>query len=103
GFATHDLIQRDLEDLGETGAGVLGVHRDFAFDERLVGDLGAAEVHAVLGGDPGVLEHLEVHLAEDELLGEVLGADDDRLAILRHHAGGHRGDAGGDEWYGGSG
>ena len=54
-------------------------------DQCLLGDLGAAEAEPFLGGDAEILEDLQVHVAKDELLGEILGADDYRQ-ILRADA-----------------
>ncbi len=57
---------------------------DIATLERLVGDLRAAQIQRRLGFQAQVLQHQQVHVAEDELLREILGADHDG-AFLRHH------------------
>src|SRR5215212_2125701 len=64
-------------DDGQDRAGVLRVQVDLARGERLVGDLGGADVGLQVDAVALGLERLLVELAEDELLGEVLGTQGD--------------------------
>ena len=81
--------QRLLEDCGERGAGVFDVGVDAAAGEGLLADVAAGEVEAAVdslgmafGGVDG-FDFLGEEFAEDDLLGEVLGADDDARGARR--------------------
>jgi hypothetical protein len=69
-------IERLFQDGGEGGAGVFDVGIDATGDERLVADVTAGEVEAAL--DLKVRSGFDLlgeQFAEDDLFGEVLGAD----------------------------
>ena len=69
-----------LEDGGQRGAAVFDVQVDVAGLNRAVADERAAEIEPPIDGKPCVaLDRLRHQLAENHLLGEVLGADDDAL------------------------
>ena len=79
-----------LEDGGEGGAGVFDVGVDAAGDEGLLAEVGAGEPEAALdGAGAGGFDLLGEELAEDDLLGEVFGADDD-VGGARRGAGGEK-------------
>ena len=68
-----------MKDRRQRRAGVLDVHVDVAGEERAIADQRAAEIQPALHRQPGLaLDGLRDDLAEDQLLGEVLRADDDR-------------------------
>jgi len=60
---------------GPAGAVVLHVHVNLAGQQRLAGDRGTTEVDLVVDVRAGSLVGLDHHLAEDQLLVEVLRAD----------------------------
>jgi len=67
-----------FEDGGEGGAGVLDVGVDAAADEGLLADVAAGEVEAAIDAATAKgFDLLSEELADDGLLGEVLGANDD--------------------------
>ena len=69
-----------------TGAVVLHVHVNLAGQQRLAGDRGTTEVDLVVDIRAGSLVCLNHHLAEDQLLVEVLRADgevDSTQVVLR--------------------
>ena len=74
GVAGH-VLGRQPEERRQRRRGVLGIAADLAVLERLQGDLLGAEVEVGRDVVAGGLERLGVDLAEDELLGEVLGPD----------------------------
>ena len=76
-----------VEDVLHDHARVLGVEVDLAARERRLDQLGRADVLLVGDVEALRLERLLVELAEDELLGEVLRADDDRRARRRFRVG----------------
>ena len=95
GVALAGRRERLLEDGGEGGAGVLDVGVDAAAGEGLLADVAAGEVEAAVdalgmafGGEDG-FDLLGEEFAEDDLLGEVLGADDDARGA-RRGAGGEK-------------
>ncbi len=76
--------ERLLEDGGERGSGVLDVGVDAAGDEGLLADVAAGEVEAAVDFSVGLafgcvdgFDLLGEEFAEDDLFGEVFGADDD--------------------------
>ena len=91
-----------LEDGGEGGAGVFDVGVDAIGDEGLLAEVGAGEPEAAFdGAGAGGFDFLGEEFAEDDLLGEVFGADDDVGGARRsagggrkEHEGQHRGDEG---------
>jgi hypothetical protein len=67
-----------LQDGGEGGAGVFHVGVDAVGEQGLLAEVGAGEPEATLdGAASGGFDLLGEELAEDDLLGEVFGADDD--------------------------
>ncbi len=70
-----------FENRGQGGAGVFGIDIDAAAENRLLADVCARQVEAALDRQVGlVFDLLGEDFAEDELLGEVLGADDDAVS-----------------------
>lgn len=79
---------RFVEDGGEGGAGVLDVEVEFAGEESLLAEQGAAEIGFALDVKAGAgLDVLGEKLGEDDLFGEEFGADDD-LRFVRATGGG---------------
>ena len=73
-------LDRLLEDGGQRGAAVFDVEIDVAGLNRAVADEGASQIEPPVDRQPRVaLDRLRHQLAENHLLGEVLGADDDAL------------------------
>ena len=67
-----------FEDGSEGGAGVFGVNVDASAENGLVADVAAGEIEAALDREVSlVFDLLGDDFAEDELFGEVFGADDD--------------------------
>jgi hypothetical protein len=74
------ILERRLpEDRGQRRAGVLDIHVDIAAEQRAIADQRAAEIQSPLDRQARLaLDRLRDDLAENDLLGEVLRADDDR-------------------------
>ena len=73
-----------LEDCGERRAGVFDVGIDAARNERLIADVAAGEVETALDFETGPgFDLLREQLAEDDLFGEVLCADDGMIGARR--------------------
>ena len=71
-----------MEDGGQRRARVLDVDVDVAGRQRAFADQRAAEIQAAIDGQPGLaLDRLRDDLPEDQLLGEVLRADDDHRTL----------------------
>ena len=69
-----------FEDGGQGGAGVFRVDVDASAEDRLVADVAAGQVETALHREMGlVFDLLGNEFAQDELLGKVLGADDDPI------------------------
>ena len=72
---------RLMEDGRQRGAGVFDIDVDVAGEQRAIADQRAAEIQPAIDRQAGVaLDRLRQQLAEHQLLGEVLRADDDRAA-----------------------
>ena len=76
-FAAFRIL---FEDGGQGGAGVFRVDVDASAEDRLVADVAAGQVETALDREMGfVFDLLGDEFAKDELLGKVLGADDDPI------------------------
>ena len=76
-----------FQDRGEGGAGVFGVDVDTASENCLMADVTAGKVEAAFDHKMSfVFDLLRDDFTKDELLGEILGADDDS-AFTRRTAG----------------
>ena len=73
-----------FQNRGQCGAGVFGIDIDAAAENRLLADVGSRQIEAALNRQMGfVFDLLGDDFAEDELLGEILGADDDAVGARR--------------------
>jgi len=69
---------RLFENSGQSRAGVFGVNIDSSGEDGLVADEGAGQIEAALDWQVSArLDNLREELTENELLGEVFGADYD--------------------------
>ena len=76
-----------FQDRGERGAGVFGIDVDAAAENCLMANVAAGKIEAAFDRKMGfVFDLLGDDFTEDELFGEILGADDD--AILARGAAG---------------
>src|SRR5450755_4390206 len=73
-----------LENRRQRRAGVLGVDVDSSSEDCLVTDEGASKVEAAFDQHVGAgFDNLGEEFSEDELLGEVLGANHNAIATMR--------------------
>src|SRR6516165_3394863 len=73
-----------LQNGGECGPGVLDVHVDASGEQGLVTDVSPGEIEASLDRLPtNAPQNLSQKFAQDQLLGEVLGADGERALARR--------------------
>ena len=80
--------RRLFQNRGERGAGVFGVDIDAAAQNGLMADVAAGEIEAAFYRKMGcVFDLLGDDFAEDELLGEIFGTDDDEIRTRRSAGG----------------
>jgi hypothetical protein len=70
-----------IEDCRQRRARVLHIGIDAAAQQRLVRDSGTAKIESPLDGEAFPLDHLRNQFAEDDLLREILRADNDVFAV----------------------
>ncbi len=76
--------RRLLQNRGQGGAGVFGIDIDAAAQNGLLADVGSGKIEATLYREMSFIFDLLGHdFAEDELLGEILGANDDAVGARR--------------------
>src|SRR5207342_1184792 len=77
-----------FQNRGQGGAGVFGIDINAAAENCLLANIRSGEVEAALNWQVGfILDLLRHDFAEDELLGEILGADDDDVGAWRSAGG----------------
>ena len=73
-----------FQDCGQGGAGVFGIDVDASAEDGLMADVASGQVEAALDREMSfVFDLLGNDFAEDELFGEILGADDDAILARR--------------------
>ena len=76
--------RRLLQDCGERGAGVFGINIDAAAENCLVANVAAGKIEAAFDREMSfVFDLLGDDFTEDELFGEIFGADDDAVRARR--------------------
>src|SRR5450432_1479307 len=70
-----------IQNRGQRGSGVLGIHIERAGDDRAITDERSAEIELAADAAAGLLQPLRHDLAEENGLGEVLRADDDGIVL----------------------
>ena len=72
--------RRLFQNRGERGAGVFGIDVDASAENCLLANVGSGEIEAAFDREMSfVFDLLGDDFAEDELFGEILGADDDAI------------------------
>ena len=73
-----------FQNRSQGGAGVFGIDIDAAAKNRLVADVGPGQIEAAFNREMSLVFDLLGHdFAEDELFGEILGANDDEVGARR--------------------